>query len=410
MSNFLEKRTALHVIVIGGGLGGLCLAQGLKQSGIGVEVYERDASARFRSQGYRLSIKAEGGQALRDCLPESLFSLCVATSIKPATRMVSLDHQLHQSFMRPLAHSQAAPDAAHFGVNRLTLREILLSGLDDTVRFGKIFERFEHASDGQIRACFSDGTSADGDLLVGAEGTSSVVRRLLVPEARMDPLRSILYGKTPIAADTLEWMPEVLIDTFNNLVGPEDVFMSIATCRAWESAAIAAAKLVPKLSLTDVRDYFSWTLSLIGDVRDANGLTLHRLACDTVKEWHPAVRRLVAEADIPAIIPITINSARPVEPWHSPNVTLLGDAIHTMSPGRGEGANTALRDAALLCHALVDVVTKGIPLIQAKVRYEREMLRYGFEAVDASLNAPFLRRQHSRLGTPLAQSSSGLRP
>jgi 2-polyprenyl-6-methoxyphenol hydroxylase-like FAD-dependent oxidoreductase len=116
---------------------------------------------------------------------------------------------------------------------------------------------------------------------------------------------------------------------------------------------------------------------------------------EAVQEWHPAVRRLIAEADIPAIFPITITSARPVEPWHSPNVTLLGDAIHTMSPGRGEGANTALRDASLLRHALVDVVTNGIPLVQAKARYDTEMLRYGFEAVDASLNAPFLRRRGS---------------
>jgi 2-polyprenyl-6-methoxyphenol hydroxylase-like FAD-dependent oxidoreductase len=74
------------------------------------------------------------------------------------------------------------------------------------------------------------------------------------------------------------------------------------------------------------------------------------------------------------------------------NVTLLGDAIHTMSPGRGEGANTALRDAELLRHTLVDVVTTGVPLAQAKAQYETEMLRYGFEAVANSLNKPLFRR------------------
>jgi 2-polyprenyl-6-methoxyphenol hydroxylase-like FAD-dependent oxidoreductase len=84
-----------------------------------------------------------------------------------------------------------------------------------------------------------------------------------------------------------------------------------------------------------------------------------------------------------------------MEPWHVPSVTLLGDAIHTMSPGRGEGANTALRDAALLRHTLVDVMTHGTSLAQAKAHYETEMLRYGFEAVGASLNAPFLRRNGS---------------
>src|SRR3981081_114085 len=69
--------TPLHVlIVIGGGVGGLCLAQGLKKSGISVAVYERDTSARFRNQGYRISIQQDGARALRGCLPENLFRLC----------------------------------------------------------------------------------------------------------------------------------------------------------------------------------------------------------------------------------------------------------------------------------------------------------------------------------------------
>ena len=59
---------------------------------------------------------------------------------------------------------------------------------------------------------------------------------------------------------------------------------------------------------------------------------------------------------------VTIRSARPVKPWQIEQVTLLGDAIHTMSPGRGEGANTALRDAQLLRSALAKVETGEIPL------------------------------------------------
>ena len=96
------------------------------------------------------------------------------------------------------------------------------------------------------------------------------------------------------------------------------------------------------------------------------------------------MRGIVARADVPDTFLVTVDSARPVEPWDVPNVTLLGDAIHTMSPGRGEGANTALRDAALLCRALA----AGAP----KAGYERAMLRYGFEAVAESRDKPLLRR------------------
>src|SRR5579872_1097824 len=117
----------LHVLVIGGGIGGLCLTQGLKKSGISVAVYERDRSAQFRSQGYRISLKEDGSQALRDCLPENLFNLCVATAIQSATRMVFLDRHLNQKFMKPIP---SLPGDTFFGVNRLTLREILLADLE----------------------------------------------------------------------------------------------------------------------------------------------------------------------------------------------------------------------------------------------------------------------------------------
>lgn len=70
----------------------------------------------------------------------------------------------------------------------------------------------------------------------------------------------------------------------------------------------------------------------------------------------------------------------PVSPWQSSNVTLLGDAIHTMTPGRGVGANTALRDAALLFRRLTEV-RGGRPLVEALHDYEAEMLEYSARAV-----------------------------
>jgi 2-polyprenyl-6-methoxyphenol hydroxylase-like FAD-dependent oxidoreductase len=367
----------LHVLIIGGRLGGLCLAQGLKKSGISVAVYERDSSAQFRNQGYRISIKKEGSHALRDCLKEDLFRL-----------LVFLDQQLHVKFAKPLPHS-LIPDESGFGVNRLTLREILLAGMEDMVHFGKTCERFDQMEDGLVSASFTDGTAATGDLLVGADGTHSVIRALIAPDAMIDTLHYAIYGKTPIRSDTLDWMPEILVDSFNQIVGPQGTGMSVATCRQVESAAEAITKFAPGIHLTDIPGYFSWTLSLNEEWRDADGSALHQHACNLVKEWHPALRWLIDEADIPATFPIPITSARPVNAWHIPNVTLLGDAIHTMSPGRGEGANVALRDAQLLCHVLGEVATNGASVAQAKAQYEREMLRYGFEAVSAALNKPY---------------------
>ena len=63
------------------------------------------------------------------------------------------------------------------------------------------------------------------------------------------------------------------------------------------------------------------------------------------------------------------------------NVTLLGDAIHAMTPTLGRGANLAMRDGALLGRALRSVASGGAELPAALAAYEKEMLRYGFDVV-----------------------------
>ena len=397
MGNRGRSGGAFRVLIVGGGIGGLCLAQGLKKSRIEVAVYERDESARFRGQGYRISIKADGSGALRDCLPENLFDLCVATSIGSATRMVFLDHRLNEKFAKPIP---PLPEDEFFGVNRLTLREILLAGLEGVVHFGKTFERFEPVEDGRVRAYFADGTTATGDLLVGADGTDSRVRALLVPDAGLDELGAFIYGKTPITPGALAWVPDALVDSFNRMTGPDGVSVSVATCIKRQPLACATARFAPDLFLTEVQDYLAWMLNAPSallplareESRRADGPALHRLALGMLEGWHPSVRRIVEEADAASTFLVRLRSARPVERWQASNVTLLGDAIHTMSPGRGEGANTALRDAALLRRALVDAVTDRVPLYRAKARYETEMLRYGFRAVADSRNNPFAPR------------------
>ena len=69
----------LHVIIIGGGIGGLALAQGLKKSGVSVAVYERDRTRTDRVQGYRVHINPAGSLALHECLPPPLFEAFTRT-------------------------------------------------------------------------------------------------------------------------------------------------------------------------------------------------------------------------------------------------------------------------------------------------------------------------------------------
>ena len=99
------------------------------------------------------------------------------------------------------------------------------------------------------------------------------------------------------------------------------------------------------------------------------------------EDWHPNFRKLLQMTDPATMISLDVRTSIPVLAWESSNVTLLGDAIHTMTPGKGTGANTALRDAALLFKRLVEVSRGEKSPVNAFHEYESEMLRYSSKAV-----------------------------
>ncbi|RSM96626.1 FAD-dependent monooxygenase [Nonomuraea sp. WAC 01424] len=378
--------TSAHIIVVGGGIGGLSLAQGLRQAGFEVTVFERDPSPGHRPQGYRISLKETAASALRACLPAHLHDLAVATSIRPATRMTFMDTRLVPKFSKDIPPQLPGVDG--LGVNRLTLREILLSGLD--VRFGTEFTRYEPLPGAAVRARFADGSTTDGDLLAGADGVASRVRAQLLPDAVVDRLDWALYGRTDLTPALLAATPPDLVDSFNRVTAGDHTALSVATCRPFTPVDEAAARHAPGLELTDVPGYFSWTLTAPGPQPEhTTPADLHRLALATVAGWHEGVSRIVEQADPEATFLVRTHSARRVRPWDEPAVTLLGDAVHSMSPGRGEGANVALRDAHTLSTRLAAAAAEGRPLAEAKSAYERAMLDYAFTAVEASLRQPF---------------------
>jgi 2-polyprenyl-6-methoxyphenol hydroxylase-like FAD-dependent oxidoreductase len=370
-----------RVLVIGAGLGGLCLAHGLRRAGIDVAVYDRDPAPATRGQGYRVHIDPDGLDGLRRCLPPELYELFLAVSGVPAPQVRVYDWQL-----APVHTEDLAGGTRNRGINRLTLRQLLLHGLDDAVRFGAEFTHYEPGPGDRVTAHFAGGGRATGDALVAADGIGSAVRRQYLPHASIvDTSLRIVYGTAPITGDLGPCVPDC---EFTAILGPGKRFVGVAAVQPGRRPAQAAAALVPGLRLDDHDDYlmclFGARREYFGrsdeQLRTLDGTGLRRLVLAMTEGWHDHVRALLARADPASAFLVTIRSSVPVPRWRTTNVTLLGDAIHAMSPTLGAGANTAFRDAAVLSRQLA----RDVPVRQALHAYETEMTGYAFAAVRAS--------------------------
>jgi 2-polyprenyl-6-methoxyphenol hydroxylase-like FAD-dependent oxidoreductase len=386
-----------HLLIIGGGIGGLTLAQGLKRAEISAAVYERDRTPTDRLQGYRVHISPTGSLALHECLPPHLFELFDRTCGAPniAVRFFTEQMRVLLAFDGDLV-ATADPVARHRAASRITLRQVLLAELDN-VHFGKTFERYEERGD-RIIAHFEDGSSAEGDVLIAADGGGSRVRRQFLPHAqRIDTGVVGIAGK--IFLDTArDRIARPLVDGISLVAarGGLGLFVAIQEMTGGPIDGIGGNEpaLAGAGNLYDnTRSYLMWALSAkrekfgLGDAEWADASALAAAASRAMTGWSRAFRDLVRLADPTTISCLPIRTSVPVARWHTGHVTLLGDAIHSMTPYRGIGANVAIKDAARLKRALVAAHDGECNLVEAIHDYETGMLDYGFRAVRNSLKA-----------------------
>ncbi|MGH3201585.1 MAG: FAD-dependent oxidoreductase [Streptosporangiaceae bacterium] len=375
---------SLRVAVAGGGLGGLALAQGLLRAGADVTVYERDASLATRRQGYRLHLDARAGLALDATLPPESFALFQAICAQPSRRLTVTTERLrvlHEQVAADRGADPYAPATLSTSVDRQTFREVLAAGLDGRIAFGHELARYEVGAGG-VRLYFADGQQAEADVLVGADGVGSAVRHQYLPAASpVDSGARCIYGKTLLGPDTA--LPAVVKDGFTAVVGGR-IGMAIGVVRF---------RTPPQaLGLTPAQDYVMWALAGDGqcfgvpdtELAALDPAGLYTLSAGLIRTWHPDLRALHAAADIGETFAIRVRTSPAAPAWPPSRVTVLGDAIHAMSPARGSGANTALQDAALLCRMLT---TDGSDVVAAIGDYEQQMREYGYAAVAASRQA-----------------------
>ena len=387
-------RAPLHVIISGGGLAGLALAHGLIKDGHQVTIVERDTDLNARA-GYYLTLNNFGGQALRRCLPDDLFSLYQRASRQTPQRRESivLTPGLQEVSSMPSMALSDDPVYPDTGIHRRTLRQILAARLGGVTMLGRRGVSYVEDADG-VTLTLDDGSTVRGDLLVGADGVRSPLRDQRHPQSRVvdTGIQGLsLFGLTPITPELEALVPEELFDGNAIIVADRSGRRCLLVAfRSREDVGTLAAGIAPDVHLDPVPGYFMISCSVPEGTpvphRDEwtpdTPARLREAMLTAIEGWHPAVVALVAQQDLDTIFRIPFAYVEPMEAWEPSRVTMIGDAAHAMLPTLGMGANMALNDARVL----VDSLAAHDDPVAAIGAYEEQMRQTAYPILLATVD------------------------
>lgn len=373
-----------HVLIIGGGIGGLALAQGLRKHNIPFTIFERDPTPIARAQGYRIRIASGGAQALYDCLDKELWDLFENSCAEMKFGFVTLNgldgsemqtqgptsggkmgpREAQDGFRKDSEKSSSSKVKPAYTVDRTIFRSLLLLNQAENVQFGKAFTHYETTSEG-VTVFFADGTTASGTLLVGADGVASQVKKQLLPNHRyVDTNLRAIYGKTPInPALEAQFAPEAM-KHMTVIKDPAGHLIFLEPIRFPPNFSEAINNRLPKYE-NYVYWVFGGTTETMGvpdeEFRQFSATEAADHSRKLTADWHSSFQPLFEMQNEEQAAPLRLLCSKPEKTDFSPNsqVTLLGDAAHAMMPASGSGANIALVDAALLVKLLVEKTQNG---------------------------------------------------
>ncbi|KAL7905580.1 hypothetical protein GGI35DRAFT_483308 [Trichoderma velutinum] len=371
----MTTTTAPHVIIIGSGITGLLIAQGLKKRGISFAVYDKvDPASRPRDWSMTVFWSSQYYPAL---LPDELRNRIHEAQTREYYRPTAVEELVIENCETGEILTRVNTPFA-MRVTRMGMRKLLLNGID--VQYDRELVEVEYITDGVI-ARFKDGTFDRGTIIVGADGGQSLTRRMLlgdlaIPEAYPDV--EMVNINARYTFEQGKYIAENTVPHIDYGVHPKGLFYILLVKNA-----------------LDKDDYSTWTFHLVltypkkligtplkGKSNAERVSILKSLADDLSEPRRSALKWLPDDLEIPDD---SIKMWSPV-PWdnHDGRVTLAGDAAHAIPFYRGQGLNNATADAAHLVSAIEKVTAGEMTMADAITDYDKEVVARGQEEVRLS--------------------------
>ena len=353
------NRPARKALIIGCGIAGPVVALFLERAGIEAEIYEARAASTDYGGNF-LNMACNGLGVLK---PLGLDGL-VAQQGSPIPRMVMWSGNGKRLGVVPNG-AGAEVGAPSINILRSRLHQVLREGAEQRlipIVYGKKLADLESGTHGVV-ATFTDGTTAEGDFLIGCDGVHSRTRRLVNPGAPT-PHYTTLIGTGGYASRS-SFAPTT--DTMHFVFGKRAFFgyhVSALGDLYW--FANLFQREPPSREHLDIVASEEWQLRLLD------------LFCEDI----PLISEMIRATESTIIgYPFYDIPTQPV--WHKGRVVLVGDAIHAVSPSAGQGASLAVEDAAVLAKCLRDIPDHALAFATyerlRRTRVER-MVRHGRNA------------------------------
>ena len=323
----------LSIAIVGAGIGGLAAAACLRRVGIDVRLYEQ--AQRFARVGAGIQQSPNAMKVLRVLGLEPRLREQAFQARGALNRAYDTGELLWE---RPIgAQSEARYGAPYLLLHRGDLHAALASVVpDDSIaRNRRLVGLEQHA--GAVRLVFADGSHAEADAVIGADGVHSVVREALFGKEAPQFTGRVAYRTTFPAA----LLGGLAIDDSAKWWGPDrHIVMYYINPRRDEVYFVTS---------TPEPDFSEESWSATGDLDVLRA---------TYADFHPTVRGVLAAC--PQVHRWAIVVREPLPRWSDGAVTLLGDACHPMTPYMAQGAATSIEDAAVLSRCLDGVDADGV--------------------------------------------------